>query len=761
MRKANQTKDVYVLLVEDDPDRFRYIQELLQRIERDRYWVVWAASYERARFELDERVFDVALIDDRIGQLTGLDFIAEVGPLHPHCPMILVTDAADLDIGDAAEQAGAADYLAKDNLSEGLLERSIRCARRSAQRRALLDGVLTHAATGVVGLDTRGMPVIWNRKALEALGLDDGGPVEVSAEVVADALDRIGAGDALPAEITRSDGRSFELSHSRIRNGGAVAVLHDVTDRVEVEARLRQALAESERASAAKSRFLAAMSHELRTPLNGILGMTRVLEGTALDEMQRDSLDVIRGSGATLLDIVNDVLDLSKIEAGCMELEQNEIPVGDLVDDVVRLLAPIAAEKGVELAAFVDPRSTPTIRGDALRVRQVLTNLIGNAVKFTSAGSVLVMVEEVRSGARPAVRFAITDTGIGIPSAKLDKLFVRFSQVDASTAREFGGTGLGLALCQELVGLMGGEISCSSLPDHGTTFSFLLPLEEDGELHAVPRRTVGHSAGPHMFIASPSAGVVNILGSYVRAVDGTIASATSVEAAHRLSQSGRFDAAILDGAFGAFGVDELLHRLREKPAGPGRSFLLEGVPGQGRELGLGENDVLARPLVRQTFDRILRQLRDAGAPMDVDSPPADVGAFSRRLRILMAEDNPANQRVATALLKAAGFRLAIVDNGQAAIARATVEEFDIILMDVQMPVMDGLVATRRLREHEALKNVPIVGLTAGAMEEDRTKCLGSGMTAYLSKPIDWDKLLAMLDCIERERYGGSTKVVAA
>jgi signal transduction histidine kinase len=761
MRKADQTKDVYVLLVEDDPNEFFRAQELLQRIERERYWLVWVASYERARLELDERVFDAALVDDRIGERTGLDFISEVGPLYPHCPMILMTDLAEPHIEGAVERAGAADYLVRGSLTEALLERSIRCARQSAQKLALLDGVLTHAATGMIGFDARGVPVIWNRKALEALGLEGIEPAMLSADVIAEALDRISSGNDRSVELTHPDGRSFEVSHSLMQNGGAVAVLHDITTRVQAEQRLRQSVEEAERASKAKSSFLATMSHELRTPLNGILGMTRVLEGTSLSDLQREGLDVIRSSGATLLDIVNDVLDLSKIEAGHMELEDREIAVSELVDDVVRLLAPTAAEKGVEMAAFVDPRAMATIRGDALRIRQVLTNLVGNAVKFTSAGSILVMVDEMRSADRAMLRFCIVDTGIGIPSAKLDTLFVRFSQADASTAREFGGTGLGLALCKELVSLMGGEISCSSLPDQGSTFCFMLPVAQNATAAGLARRASNQWPGLRILVASPSTGITNVLGSYARAVDGTVAVATSVESARRLSEVARFDAAILDGALGAFGVGEILQKLRGSAARPRRSFLLESSPGQGRELGMGECEVLARPFVRQTFDRFIQQLKETAGEVAAAAPTAAAETSGRRLRILMAEDNPANQRVATALLKAAGFRVEIVDNGRAAIDRATASEFDIILMDVQMPVMDGLAATRCLRERDELKALPIVGLTAGAMEEDRSKCLAAGMSSYLSKPIDWDKLLALLDRVERERYGASANVAAA
>ena len=758
--KAEAAKDIYVLLVEDDRDDFFLTQDLLQRIERERYWVVWAGSYDRAKLELHERTFDVALVDYRIGDRTGLDFIAEVGPRYPNCPMILLTGLADPDIDFAAERAGAADYLVKDSLTEGLLDRSIRYARQSAQRRALLDGVLTNAATGMIGLDGTGRPIIWNRKAIEALELDRIPSTELSASMIAGTLATMHDGRSGPTEFRRSDGRAFEISVSDIQDGGAVAVLHDITMRVQAEAHLRRAVDEAERANLAKSSFLATMSHELRTPLNGILGMTRVLEGTPLTEIQKEGIDVIRGSGTTLLNIINDILDLSKIEAGRMELEQIEFSLVGLVDDVARLMAPTAFEKGVELTAYVDPLITTTMVGDLLRTRQVLTNLVGNAIKFTSVGSVSIVVDEVEQSQQPAIRFSIVDTGIGIPESKLGALFAKFSQVDASTTREFGGTGLGLALCKEIVGLMGGTISCSSLPDHGSTFRFEVPIAPALRKSELARHALVQVPSSRLLVASPSTGLVGAVGAYSRSISASLQSATTEEAAKRAISDNRFDAIVVDGAFGITGVRELFELHQNTHRGEVRLFFVERDPGQAAKLGLPEDTVLQRPFIRQTFDRMLKQLKDtiqetARRPQAIAAEISD-----RRLRILMAEDNPANQRVATALLRAAGFRIEIVNNGRAALERAASIEFDLILMDVQMPVMDGLTATRRIREMDALKCVPIVGLTAGAMEEDRAKCIAAGMSDYLSKPIDWDQLLELLNRHERSRYDNTADAAA-
>jgi signal transduction histidine kinase len=745
--------DVYVLIVEDDRDDFFLTQDLLQGIERERYKVVWAGSCERAKLELRERKFDVALVDYRIGEKTGLDFISEFGPLYPHCPMILLTGLSDPGIDYAAERAGAVDYLVKDALTEALLDRSIRYARKSAQRRAMLDNVLSNSASGMIGFDAKGAPIIWNRRAIEALELTSLPRSQLTPAMVAAALDRVRANGNQPLVFSISDGRSFEVSSSRAEDGSGVIVLHDITLRVEAEQHLRRAVEAAEAANNAKSSFLATMSHELRTPLNGILGMARHLQGTQLSEVQKDSVDVIKDSGTILLNIINDILDLSKIEAGRMELEQVEFDVPEVVDDVLRLLWPVAKDKGIELVGFADPLIAPAHRGDPLRVRQIVTNLVGNAIKFTEAGSVTLSVDETLQRGKRMLRFSVSDTGIGIPADKLARLFTKFTQVDSSTTRLYGGTGLGLALCKELVGLMQGEITCESMVGRGSTFRCMLPAPAEAEAVALARRAKVQLPSARLLLVGAGEAIGGAVGAYARALASQLATAASADAARSALEAAQFAAIIVDGTLGDAAVDAIGGLVRGRAPRSPCLFVLEAAPGQAGRLGLADSETLGRPFTRAVFDKLVSRLRSEACS---SQPPAPVEASAeegRSLRILMAEDNVANQRVATAMLKSAGFRVEIVGNGRLAVERATEAEFDVVLMDVRMPVLDGIGATRELRRSPKGHLLPIIGMTAGAMGGDRENCLEAGMNEHLSKPVDWDKLIALLDSIERERYG--------
>ncbi len=747
-------RETVVLLVEDDRDDFFLTQDILKNIHREPHRVVWAATYEAAKLELEERSFDVALVDYRIDGRTGLEFIAEVGSMFPHCPMILLTGLQDPGIDLAAQEAGAVDYLGKDTLTVELLDRSIRYARQNRQRWSLLDRVLTSAAAGVISINAKGVPTVWNKRGLEALALDQGRQGIVTNSLVRDAIDRISVDGRLPEEFIAANNRSYQVGVSEGPDGGTVVVMHDISSRTRTEQLLRQAAADAEAANQAKSSFLATMSHELRTPLNGILGMARVLEATPLDGAQRDHISVIRSSGESLLQIINDILDLSKIEAGKVELDEVEFGLVSMMDDLVKLLAPTAFGKGLELAVFVDPALPHTLKGDPLRLKQILINLVGNAVKFTTAGSVVLNARrEVHEGV-PTIHFSVIDTGSGIAPDKVDLLFRKFSQVDNSTTRNHSGTGLGLALCKELTRLMGGTIWFEPTDHHGSGFHVRLHLPAEHEAVEKTRAAKARStAGAQVMLASPSRAIAKVVDAYAKAMGHTLIWAQNEREALSALEQNKVAAVIFDQMNNPIEPRNLARVIRQ----PGSHklpalLLIDQYPAKGQLVsggGLIFDETALRPFGLDYVEIMMRQLQRSVVPSESSFARSQPVVRQGRLRILMAEDNGPNRLVASALLRSAGHELEMAEDGVEAVEKAATGRFDVILMDVQMPRMDGLAATQKIRSFPQLKDVPIIGLTASAMKQDRDRCLQAGMSDYLPKPVDWDKLLSLLEQIER------------
>jgi len=602
----------------------------------------------------------------------------------------------------------------------------------------------------------------WNPAATELFGHSAG-------EALGRQIDDLVFGDDVSdegREITRealADGRAQRIARRRRKDGapidvelmlvpltvdderlGFLAVYHDITE-------LQTAREEAEAATQAKSAFLATMSHEIRTPMNAVIGMTDLLLGTELTGEQREFAQIVRTSGDALLHVIDDILDYSKIEAGKLELEREPFDLRDCIEGALDLVTPRAWEKEIELGCLIDEDAPAGVLGDEARLRQVLLNLLSNAVKFTEKGEVVVLVEAEPTGSESyRLELAVRDTGIGIPPERMDKLFTSFSQVDASTTRRYGGTGLGLAISKRLVDLMGGTITVESEEGRGSTFQIALPVDAA----QVPVRislddALPRLAGKRILVVDDNATNREIVTRHARSWGMEPVAAELPAAALQLIAGGEhFDVAVLDMMMpdmDGIALAREIRRHRDERDLPLLLLTSLGRLPQARSTGEFSAQ-LAKPIkASQLYNALVQVLAGAADEGEAVQVPADGNTVSTPLRILLAEDNAMNQVVALRLLERLGYGADVVWNGLEALEALDRKPYDVVLMDVQMPELDGLDASRRIGERWPADIRPrIIAMTANAMPEDREACLAAGMDDYVAKPIRADELAKAL-----------------
>jgi two-component system, sensor histidine kinase and response regulator len=651
------------------------------------------------------------------------------------------------------------------------IESLLASLRRSEAKNRLLalqveqssDAIFSHDQSGVVTSWNRGATRLYGYTATEAIGrplsaLDLWDSRGVNADAAGYAGQR-----ALPASFETcaktKTGQLVEVSvvatpfrDEAGRPMGELTIVRDISA-------LKQKEAAAEAANRAKSEFLATMSHEIRTPMNGVIGMTSLLLDSELSREQRDYAETVHRSGEALLAIINDILDFSKIEAGRLELEPVPFALRETLAETIKTLGSLAHAKSLELAYEIRPGVPDDLVGDTGRIGQILVNLVGNAIKFTERGEVAVRVDaEAVTAQTVTLRVSVQDTGIGIAAEKSRLIFDAFAQADASTTRRFGGTGLGLAICRRLVERMGGRIWLDSELGRGSTFHFTLVLERAPA--PVPRRVAAPShslQGLPVLAADDNATNRRLLEAMLSSwgvaptiVENGRAALTALERAR--AEGRKFQLVLLDARMPDLDGFAVAERIRREPALAGVTMMLltsdvmSGDLARCRTLGVARH--LVKPFTpSELLNAILLAL---GQSIEMASPTAAPReAAGRRLHVLVAEDNAVNQRVIVRLLEKMGHIPIVAYNGQEALDAYESRPFDVVLMDVQMPVMDGLTATRMIRESEARhpgrRRLPIMALTAYAMRGDRERCLAAGMDEYLTKPVKPEELSAALN----------------
>lgn len=775
---------VPILLVDDDAAKRLALKAVLAPLG---YYVVEADSGAAGLRCLMAEDFAVILLDVRMPTMDGFETAAliRLRKQSEMTPIIFVTAHETDEIMTDRYAEGAVDFItapvhpdelrAKVSVFANLFLQAQANAAKARELQSSADQLRLLTETAPIGIfqtDAHNRYIYTNARWTEITGIptaaatgqewhmiiDDDQRASLAAEFQ-DSLNTSEFSSRLETHVEGSASRILLLtSKSMVDDEGGitgwVGTLADITAEAGAEAAMAEARDEATAASRLKSDFLANMSHEIRTPMNGVIGLTELLLDTALDDQQRHFAETLSRSGEALMIVINGILDFAKIERGKLEVEDIEFSTQTIVDDVLALVAPSAQTKGLELMAVLEPSVPAVVSGDPSRLRQVLTNLTGNAIKFTNSGEVLIRVMATQTiGTDTLLRFELSDTGVGIAAEKQAMIFEPFTQADTSTTREYGGTGLGLAISSQLVALMGGEVGVSSQVDTGSTFWFTVRVQElTDETSPGQGSPDADLAGVRTLIVDDNATQSSILCDYLNrwgmSVETAVSAAAALEALRAATDAGRPIEVAL--------VDTSLRRLEGVALGAAivadstittRLVLMADERDLADIAELGDGVCLSKPIHREDLRTSLREA--LGLPQSADGVTALGTALppdeAESGRLLLAEDNVINQMVAVALLTKAGYQVDTARNGVEAVRAAASQQYDAILMDCQMPQMNGYEATAAIRHQEgASRNTPIIALTAGARGEDRARCLAAGMDEYLSKPLHKGPLLNMI-----------------
>ena len=675
-----------LLIIDDDVDDHRAYVRSLRKATDHRYQIVTATRASDGVAAAQLQYFDCILLDLNLPDRSGIDVLGELIKLSHlvSCAILVVTGEGNGTVAVEAMKRGAQDYLIK-------------------------------------GVQTQ--------------------------DLLLSAIDR--AIDARTSQVSRD--ASFQASAE-----ATIMLQLQVEEREKAERAAAAAREQAERANAAKSAFLANMSHEIRTPMNGILGMTSLLLEMELGDEQRHYAAAIHQSATSLLGLLNDILDLAKLEAGRIELENIDFDLEELVEGTVQLVSAKAVEKDLELCAFIDDRVRRRFFGDPTRLRQVLLNLIGNAVKFTAKGFVVVRVQQLGADevegdvARARLRIDVSDSGIGIPTEAMGRLFQKFNQADNSITRRFGGTGLGLAISRDISALMGGTLSVESEVGKGSTFTLEIALP-CGAPMSLPETWIARLAGRRVLVVDNFEMLRRVLGRQLQRVGMDVSEASDgfaalVELQRAHAVGSPYHLALVDQIMPGMSGEELAREIRKYPSLADLKLVLMSPLGIPAKIGGTErapiDALLNKPASFKTMIECLANLLFPGEKLvsatrrSFLSGPGPETQQRHKWRILLAEDNLINQEVAAGILRKAGYAVDVAEDGISAVDVARAGKHDLILMDMQMPGMDGVEATHKIRAIEGVERVPIIAMTAHAMHGTREQCLAAGMDDYVAKPID-------------------------